>query len=368
LISPEIYFQNSFNDNQYEHIGKLAYLAAYTDLVNGDYLQTGYISIPRYLSQTEINAKIEQFLGAIIQIYLIIIILSIILVLIAGKQLAEPLHQLETKLKTMRLGGKNEKIEYKSKDEIGQLVEQYNRTVDELEKSAQLLMTSERESAWRTMARQVAHEINNPLTPMKLTIQQLQRTKQIDPEQFDVYFKKAANTLIEQIDNLSRIAGTFSQFARMPETRFTDVDIAGKLLSVINLFRHNFENIHINYNGPENDIIVLGDPEQIIQVFNNILKNATQSIKRGFEGKIDVTLAVREDTVVIRFTDNGTGIPEDIQQEIFKPNFTTKGAGMGLGLSISKNIIEHMGGNISFSTRENEGTTFEINVAIKTNK
>ena len=147
---------------------------------------------------------------------------------IAGKQLAEPLNQLEIKLKSMHLGGKNEKIDYKWKDEIGQLVEQYNRTVDELEKSTQLLIESERETAWRTMAKQVAHEINNPLTPMKLTIQQLQRTKQMDVSGFDVYFDKAAKTLIEQIDNLARIAGTFSQFARMPETKFTKVDVAAK--------------------------------------------------------------------------------------------------------------------------------------------
>ncbi len=368
LMSPEVYFPDRTTENQYEQIGKLAYLAAYSDLINGDYLQIGYISIPQYFSQTEINAKIEQFLGAIIQIYLIIIILSIILILIAGRQLAEPLHQLESKLKSMRLGGKNEKIEYKSKDEIGQLVEQYNRTVDELEKSAQLLLTAERESAWRTMARQVAHEINNPLTPMKLTIQQLQRTKKLDPEQFDGYFEKAAHTLVEQIDNLSRIAGTFSQFARMPETKFTDVDIAGKLVSVVNLFQHNYENIRISYTGPEKDIIVSGDPEQIIQVFNNILKNATQSIKKGVKGKIDVTLEFEEETVIIRFTDNGAGISETIRNEIFKPNFTTKSAGMGLGLSISKSIIEHMGGHISFITKQDEGTTFEIRVNRKSNK
>ena len=148
----------------------------------------------------------------------------------------------------------------------------------------------------------------------------------------------------------------------MPETKFTDVDIAGKLVSVVNLFQHNYENIRISYSGPENDIIVSGDPEQIIQVFNNILKNATQSIKKEVKGKIDVTLKLQEDTVIIRFTDNGTGISETIRNEIFKPNFTTKSAGMGLGLSISKSIIEHMGGHISFITKDNEGTTFEIRV------
>ena len=359
-ISPAIIFSDYSTENQYEKIGELEYLAAYTDLINGDFLQIGYISIPQYFSQTEINAKIEQFLGAIIQIYLIIIILSVILILFTGRQLAEPLRQLESKMKSMRLGGKNEKVEYKSKDEIGQLVEQYNRTVDELEKSTQLLLTSERETAWRTMARQVAHEINNPLTPMKLTIQQLLRTKKLDTESFDVYFEKAAHTLIEQIDNLSRIAGTFSQFARMPETKFSDVDIAKKLVSVVSLFRHNHDKIEINYTGPENKVIVSGDSDQLIQVFNNIMKNATQSIKKGAKGKIDVSLEQTNDDILITITDNGTGIPEAIHEDIFKPSFTTKSTGMGLGLSISKNIIENMGGKISFTTKENKGTSFEI--------
>ncbi|MDO9634615.1 MAG: ATP-binding protein [Paludibacter sp.] len=361
FMSPEALFTEHAPENQYEQIGNLNYLAAYTDLINGDYLQIGYISIPQYLSQTEINAKIELFLIAIIQIYLIIIVLSIIFILIAGKQLAEPLNQLEIKLKSMHLGGKNEKIDYKWKDEIGQLVEQYNRTVDELEKSTQLLLESERETAWRTMAKQVAHEINNPLTPMKLTIQQLQRTKQMDVSGFDVYFDKAAKTLIEQIDNLARIAGTFSQFARMPETKFTKVDVAAKLYSVVELFKHNHENIEITYSGEKNQVTVLGDADQLIQVFNNILKNATQAIKKGAKGKIWVELhTIDYDVILIKFTDNGSGIPTAIQPDIFKPNFTTKTTGMGLGLSISKNLIDNMGGKISFLTKEDESTTFEI--------
>ena len=360
VMSPAVFFSNKTPENQYEKIGNLSYLAAYTDMINGDYLQIGYISIPQYLSQTEINAKIEQFLLAIIQIYLIIIVFSIILIIIAGKQLADPLYQLENKLKSMHLGGKNEKVEYKWKDEIGQLVEQYNRTVDELEKSTQLLLQSERETAWRTMARQVAHEINNPLTPMKLTIQQLMRTKQMNSESFDAYFEKAGHTLIEQIDNLSRIAGTFSQFARMPETKFSKVDVAAKLFSVVELFKNNHENIDINYSGEEKNIYVNGDAEQLIQVFTNILKNATQSIKSDAKGKISVELASLDKKIQIKVSDNGVGIPSSNRQDIFKPNFTTKSTGMGLGLSISKNFIENMGGKISFSSKVKAGTTFEI--------
>lgn len=134
-MSPEIYFTENETQNQYEQIGNLTYLATYTDLLNGDFLQIGFISIPQYFSQTEINAKLDQFSGTVVQIYLIVMILSVILILIAGRRIAEPLHQLENKMKLMRLDGKNEKVEYKSKDEIGQLVEQYNRTVEELERT-----------------------------------------------------------------------------------------------------------------------------------------------------------------------------------------------------------------------------------------
>ena len=370
LMSPEIYFAENETQNQYEQIGNLTYLTTYTDLLNGDFLQIGFISIPQYFSQTEINAKLEQFSGTVVQIYLIVIIISVILILIVGRRLAKPLHQLEKKMKLMRLDGKNEKIAYKSKDEIGQLVEQYNQTVEELEKNTQLLLASERETTWRTMARQVAHEINNPLTPMKLTLQQLQRTKDINPEQFDAYFVKATRTLIEQINNLSRIAGTFSEIARMPEIKFTAIDIAKKLVSVIHLFKLNEEHINIIYDGPQSGVVIECDAEQIIQVFNNVLKNATQAFKHGAKGKtskritakgtIKVMLTEDQETVTIAFTDDGPGIPESIQENIFKPNFTTKSTGMGLGLSISKSIIENMGGEISFTTTTNIGTTFTI--------
>jgi len=259
----------------------------------------------------------------------------------------------------MRLGRRNEKIDYTLNDEVGQLVIQYNRTVDELEKSARLLAKSERESAWKSMARQVAHEINNPLTPMKLTIQQLQRTKKMNDSRFDDYFDKSAVMLIEQIDNLSRIAGTFSNFARMPEANFERVDIASKLYSVVQLFANNNEQIEMKYEGPESEVFVYADPEQLVQVFNNLIKNAIQAIPSDRTGEVLVTLQA-DQQIAISVTDNGAGIEPDIQSKLFIPNFTTKNTGMGLGLAIAKNIIELSGGTISFSTELNRGTTFTV--------
>jgi len=362
-IAPNPFFSSDSNINQYERIGQLKYLTGYTDFNNGDFMQIGYIAIPQFFSQDELRSEIESFLGVIIQIYLIIVVLAILLSLFIGKQLSSPLIMLENKLKEMRLGSRNQKIEYKQNDEIGQLVIQYNRTVDELEQSVKLLAKSERESAWKSMARQVAHEINNPLTPMKLSIQQLRRTKKMNDERFDDYFEKSTAMLVEQIDNLSRIAGTFSNFARMPEANFEKVDIASKLFSVAQLFIDNFEHIRIDYEGEEKEVYVYADPEQLVQVFNNLLKNAIQAIPDERDGEILIHLKETKDEVIIEITDNGVGIVPEIQDKLFVPNFTTKSTGMGLGLAIAKSIIELTGGSISFSTTINESTTFIIRLA-----
>jgi len=359
-ISPAPFFGQNSNVNQSEHIGKLNYLSGYCDFYNGDYLQMGFIAVPQFFSQDEIKAEIESFISVIVHIYLIIILLAIFLSLFIGKQLSAPLIMLENKLKEMRLGRRNEKIDYTLKDEIGQLVLQYNRTVDELEQSARLLAQSERESAWKLMARQVAHEINNPLTPMKLTIQQLQRTKNMENADFDTYFKKSTSMLIEQIDNLSRIAGTFSNFARMPEANFNKFDIADRLSSVVQLFSNNNEHVEIEYNGADNSVYVFADPEQMVQVFNNLLKNAIQAIPDNRNGIINLHLQQKDGQVIIEVSDNGSGIDMTLRDKLFVPNFTTKSTGMGLGLAISKNIIEISGGTISFDSNENEGTTFRI--------
>jgi len=359
-ISPAPFFNMNANINQYEHIGKLNYLNGYTDFYNGDYLQIGYIAIPQFFSRDEIKAEIESFISVIIHIYLIIIVLAILLSLFIGKQLSAPLSMLENKLKDMRLGRRNEKIDYTLNDEIGQLVKQYNRTVDQLDNSAKLLAKSERETAWKSMARQVAHEINNPLTPMKLTIQQLQRTKNIDDDRFDDYFIKSTSMLIEQIDNLSRIAGTFSDFARMPEAKFERIDINAKLRSVVQLFANNNEHIQLDYQVSVSEIFVVADPEQMVQVFNNLLKNAIQSIPNDREGIILVSLNKTDKEINIEISDNGIGIENELSDKLFVPNFTTKSTGMGLGLAISKNIIELTGGKITFTTQVNEGTTFKV--------
>lgn len=359
VIAPEPIFSHNHTMTQYEQIGDMRYLAAYTDFVNGNYLQIGYIAVSLYLSMDEVNAEVDDFLAKLLPPNLIVLFLAVIFSFLFSRGLTKPLQVLAEKMRDFRIGERGNRLIYRHQDEVGELVKQYNKMVEELERSSESLANAEREGAWRTMARQIAHEINNPLTPMKLTIQQLQRRKMMHSEGFDDYFDKSTNLLIEQIDTLSRIAQSFSQFAKMPEVKREKTDVATKLYGVIQLFRENQTHLPIRYIGAEQQVYALTDAEQISQVFNNLIKNALQAIENNNDGDIIVMLKEAQDKVIITVSDNGNGIAEDIRDKIFRPNFTTKSTGMGLGLAISKNIVESSGGTISFVTSD-KGTTFTV--------
>jgi nitrogen fixation/metabolism regulation signal transduction histidine kinase len=243
--------------------------------------------------------------------------------------------------------------------------------VDRVEASAEQLANAERESACRTMARQIAHEINNPLTPMKLSVQKLQLKRGTD--QFDAYFDKTTKMLVSEIDNLAHIAQSFSTFAKQPEVVTVEVDVAEKLSHVITLQRANDEQIPIRYVGPDSGVMAYADAEQVSQVFVNIIRNAIQALageekSNGKEPDIIVVMntSYSENEVQISVSDNGPGIPADIREKIFRPNFTTKSNGNGLGLAISKHIVEGSGGRIEFDTSP-KGTTFFIYLRKKLN-
>lgn len=370
-IAPQIIFSDNPNDMFEENIGKCHYMTSYTEFVNGNYVPIGYIAIPMFIYDEEIKEQVYTFLSKLVPANLIILLLSFIISFFIIRNITQPLSDLTENMQNLKIGqGADgqaqqtslEHLKYDGRDEISILVARYNEMVVELEHSLQLLAKSEREGAWRTMARQIAHEINNPLTPMKLTIQQLQRTKKLNNQQrFDEYFDKSTQLLIEQIDNLSHIAQSFSQFAKIPQVKPEKVDIASRLMSVIALFRNNSANVPIRYVGAQEGLYAMADSEQISQVFNNIIKNALQAIENKEDGDIIVILQEKKDIVQISFSDNGSGIAEDVQEKIFRPNFTTKNTGMGLGLAISKNIIEGAGGTITFNTSP-AGTTFIINL------
>ena len=358
---PEPFFSEKVDTVYQERIGDLNYLCAYVELQNGSYVTIGYIAVPSYISSDRIRAELDDFMARLLPYYLLMVVFSILLAFALSRSITRPLNTLFDKLMNLKIGRRNAHLDYNKKDEIGRLVERYNEMVDELDESAERLARSEREGAWRTMARQIAHEINNPLTPMKLSIQQMQRLKRSNDPRFDDFFDHSTDMLTGQIDNLSRIASSFSSFAKIPEVAPAQVDIAAKLYDVITLFRNNTEHVPIRYVGPEQGVMGIADSEQISQVFTNLLKNALQAISGRKDGDIIVMLKELSDMLEVTVSDNGGGIPEDIRDKVFMPNFTTKSTGAGLGLAISKNIVEAGGGTLTFTT-SNKGTTFCVHI------
>ena len=375
LLPMHIAPQPFFFDNttvQYEHIGDVHYLSAYTDFINGNYSQIGYVAVPSFISQKEINEHLQAYILKILPLYLILLLVSVVVVWGISHMVTSSLSVVSGQLKKHRLGEPGKHIDYSFSDEVGELVTHYNQMMDALAESTERLARTEREIAWRTMARQVAHEINNPLTPMKLTLQQLQRTK--GTERFDVAFDRSTQLLIEQIDTLSHIAKSFSSFAKMPEVNPTIVDVAEKLNNFITLMRNNPSEIPIRYIGPEKGVMAIADADQITQVFTNIVKNAMQAMQGRPNSDViiilksqikngDAVANILQDSVgkwiEISISDNGPGIAPEAREKVFVPNFTTKNTGAGLGLPISKNIVEGSGGKIIFQTSDT-GTTFYI--------
>ena len=362
-ISSEPFFSGSLNTVLQENIGSLPYLTTYTEFYNGSYVQIGYIEVPHYVTQDERRRTLDDFLARVFPPYIAVMVLAVLLGLVFSRSLTRPLKTLTAGLSRFRIGQANAHLKYDGQDEIGALVREYNRMVDELVVSTEKLARSEREGAWRTMARQIAHEINNPLTPMKLNIQQLQRLKHSGDPRFEEFFEHSTQMLIEQIDSLSHIAQSFSSFAKMkiPEVHAEKVDVAAMLFSVITLFRSNSSKVPLRYVGAERGVYAFADGEQLPQVFNNLLKNALQALEGMPDGDIIIILKDLQEEVEVTISDNGTGIPEDIRDKVFMPNFTTKSTGTGLGLAISKNIVEGSGGSIRFETSP-KGTSFFVSL------
>lgn len=361
-VHPEPFFGGNATLVRKEQIGDMQYMAAYTEFYNGNYVQIGYIEVPYYVAADEKHMAVDDFLSRLFPPYVFVMMLSVILALLLCRTLTRPLMELSEAMKRVEVGKRNKHLQYAHNDEVGEIVEQYNTMLDQLEESTEKLARTEREDAHRTMARQIAHEINNMLTPMKLHIQMLQRMKTTArEEQFDERFRTTTDALISNIDSLSNIASSFSAFAKMPEVQTSTVDIAQQLFSVITLLRDNEEQTPIRYVGAEQGINALADAEQIRQVFTNLIKNAIQAIGGARGGDIIVILKELNDRVEVSVSDNGCGIPEENRARVFVPYFTTKTTGTGLGLGISKHIVEGCGGKIWFDSSA-KGTTFYVSL------
>ena len=359
----EIYQNFQISYFQPEKIGQLSYLSAYRPIINYRVNYLGFINLPYFIRQDNYSQEISTFVVAFINLYVLLFLASIIVAVFISNQITRPLVAIQENLQKMVLGKRNEPIQYSRQDEIGGLVKEYNKKVDELAVSAELLARSERESAWREMAKQIAHEIKNPLTPMKLNIQHLQRAKG-EGKEYHKYIERVTATLIEQIDNLSNIATEFSNFAKIPTARNQVFKLAEQLQKVIDLFETH-DRAHIDFSPNGLDYLdVNADREQLSRAIINLIKNGIQSIPENRIGRINIALSRREHMAVIAVSDNGSGIPVDLRDKLFSPSFTTKTSGMGLGLAIVKNIVENFSGKIWFETELKRGTTFFLEIPI----
>ena len=254
-------------------------------------------------------------------------------------------------MKEINLEKTNEEIIWTRKDEIGELVNEYNKMVKKLDVSAQLLAKSEREGAWREMARQVAHEIKNPLTPMKLNLQYLQMAIDNNSPGVKKISLYVSNILLEQIEHLSKIASDFAQFANLGNSKNQLFDINHTLISVASLYSAN-EKVEIDTNLYPGEILIEADKTQINRLFTNLLQNAVQSVPETRKAIIEIESQLSGDHVIVSIKDNGNGISPEMYSKIFIPNFTTKTSGTGLGLAMCKGIVEKLNGKIWFETKE----------------
>jgi len=363
LMNAEAYQSLDHNKDLYfthkEYLGKGKYESAYIPLTDNNGNTLAYLNTPYFASSTDLHNEIRNFILTYLNIIIILLGGALFFILLITRHLTQPLALIQSKLRDIKIDQKNEPIEWKANDEIGALVKQYNLLIVELEKSAAELKRTATETAWRGVARQVAHEIKNSLTPMRLSVQLLQRNIEngkATPEQI----QRTTNTLIEQIDALSDIASSFSTYAKLPENHPAPLDLAELIQNVVNLY-DNAENIKFTYEYDKTkDHTYNGDKTNLNSVVGNLIKNATQAIGSKPDGRIDVRLQNTESTFIISVKDNGKGIKDEDKEHIFLPNFTTKSGGSGVGLSLSYSIIQATGGTISFESQEGEGAEFTI--------
>ncbi len=343
----QMQWENSQVNIQEESIGYQTYYSCYMPLRFEGRDEIAYLNMPYFAKQNEIEDKISFFAQSFLNIYLFLLILAIAMGVLVSRRLSHPIDMIKTKIKKINLHVENEKIEWHRNDELGSLVHEYNRMVDELTISAEKLAESERHAAWREMAKQVAHEIKNPLTPMKLNIQYLQRAWDNGAEDFDEKMAKVTRALEEQIDVLTHIASQFSTFAAISEVEREQIELRDLVENVVQVFK-SADNIEFTFKYPANPIYIMGDKSQMVRVFNNIYKNSIQAIEKNKKaGFVETLVYTLQDNVVVEIKDNGCGIKPEQFEYIFRPHFTTKTKGTGLGLSLVKKMIETHGGSIN---------------------
>ncbi|KIX21266.1 histidine kinase [Flavobacterium sp. 316] len=348
---------------EFTTIDSLSYRSSYSYIKDNKFKPLAILNLPYEEDTTFYDNEIRNFLIRFSQIYFLMFLIAIFLSYFLSSYITKSLKLISDKIQETNFNQQNQKIELEEgSKEINLLIHSYNSMVDKLEDSAMKLAQSEREQAWREMAKQVAHEIKNPLTPMRLTVQSYQRRFDINDPKAKEKLDDFAKTLIQQIDTMSSVAGAFSNFASMPAQQNETLNVVKIVQLALDIFNENY----IQYSYLDKEIIANLDRTQLIRVITNLVKNAIQSIPEEQEEKSILVRVYKEDTnVKIKVKDNGKGISDSNKARIFEPKFTTKSSGMGLGLAIIKNIIENYNGTITFESEEGKGTEFIVSFPIK---
>lgn len=336
--------------------------SSFSQIKDDKFKPLGILNLPYVDDDDYYEEELRAFLIRLSQVYSFMLIVAFALAYFLASYITKSLKTISDKINETSLNQKNEKIVIEANSrEINSLITAYNGMVDKLEESAAMLAQSEREQAWREMAKQVAHEIKNPLTPMRLTVQSFQR--KFDPEdpnlkqKLDDYTK----TLIQQIDTMTSVASAFSNFASMPAQQNESLNVVDVVELALDIFNEDF----ILFESNKEEIIAQLDRTQLIRIITNLVKNAIQSIPEEQEfKKVLVTVNEENEHVFIRVEDNGSGIEVENREHVFEPKFTTKTSGMGLGLGIIKNIIENYKGTITFETELGKGTAFTVSLPL----
>lgn len=333
------------------------YQSSYTYITDRKFKPIGILNLPYFEDNSFNDKELREFLMRLGGVYVLMLLMAIALAFIISKYITRSLETISNIMERTNLNRNNEKIYIDSPgEEIEKLISSYNRMIDELGQSAAKLARSEREQAWREMAKQVAHEIKNPLTPMRLTVQSFERKFEPTDPNIKDKVKEYSNTLIQQIDTMSSIASAFSNFAEMPAQQNETLNVVKIVKLALDIFNEDY----IHFSADKEEIIAKLDRTQLIRVVTNLVKNAIQAVPDVPLPRVFVSVTSNAGDVQISVADNGIGIKEDNREKIFEPKFTTKTSGMGLGLGMVKNIVETYNGSIDFTSKPNKGTVFFV--------
>ncbi len=331
--------------------------SSYSYIVDKKFKPIGIIGVPYLQDNSFQDEELKEFLERLSLVYILILLIAIIIAYFLSKYITKSIESVSRRMQQTDLDKPNEKIKLEDASfEIFGLVNSYNKMVDQLEESAIKIAQVERKHAWKEMAKQVAHEIKNPLTPMRLTVQSFEH--RFDPTSPDIKdkLKEFCQSLIQQIDTMSSIASAFSNFAQMPYPRKENLNVVEEVKLALDIFQEPY----IFYYPEKKEIFASLDKVQLTRIVTNLITNALRAVKAEENPKVEVRVLDSLNFVTIEIDDNGVGISKEDATKVFEPKFTTKTSGMGLGLSMVKSMIEANNGEVYFESEEGKGSYFTV--------